>query len=421
VDDRRKFIEARRATSLSMRELCARFGISRKTGYKLLARHREEGDDGLSDRSRERRTQAHKTSHGVEQRVVAAAREFPCWGPRKLIAVLQRRHPRVDWPAKSTAFEILRRHGLRSSQPKHFQREFSARLPLTVPRAPNDLWCTDFKGWCLSGDRQRCEPLTIGDGFSRFAIGCVLVRSTKFEHTWPHFENAFREYGLPHAIRSDSGPPFSTHGLAGLSRMAVRWLRLGIRPERVMCPQQNGMIERFNLTVAIEAMRRPQATRSAQQREIERFRMRFNEVRPHEALRDRTPAQLYHPSARAFPKRIPEFEYDSTIVARRVHDGEISWRGLVLHLGDMLTGECVGFEQLDNESWSVRLGPLEVAIFSDRTRTLLRHRRLIWVAERRSSSPPSAKDSTNCSTPSSRSSLPVGFAPRNRRPTTSEP
>lgn len=382
VMDRMKFIQDYCSGHWSMEELCLRFGVSRKTAYKFVARFAAEGPEGLRDRSRAPRTQQHRTSATVEHRIVAAAREFGCWGPRKLVAVMRRRYPEIAWPAKSTVADILRRHGISKPSRTPRPKVEPSGLALTVATAPNEVWCVDFKGWCLSGDRKRCEPLVIGDAYSRYSIRCALVRSLHFKEVWPHFEAAFLEYGLPDFMRSDNGVPFATIGLAGLSPLSIRWLRLGIRPERTEpgMPQQNGSIERFNLTLEIEAMRSPQATWAEQQREIERFRVRYNEVRPHEALGDRTPAEFYQRSPRPYPKTLPEWQYDNTIVVRRVRsDGHVKWMGEHHYIGQALAGELVGFEQFSTRHWAIRLGPIELGIFDHESNDVARHQCLVWA------------------------------------------
>jgi transposase InsO family protein len=384
VDDRLKFIQEFSSGRWSVTELVRRHGVSRKTAYKFIDRFLEEGATGLHDRSRARHCQDHQTPSEIERRIVEAAREYGCWGPRKLVALLARRWPEIDWPAKSTAGDILKRHGLVTPRRKRRRTASSSRSALAPASEPNDLWCTDFKGWCLSGARERLEPFALGDGFSRYALACTLVDSTGDATVWPIFERSFREYGLPRRIRSDNGPPFASPGIAGLSRLAVRWLRLGIRPERIVPgkPQQNGALERFNLTLALETLSPPAPTRCRQQRVLQQFRERFNQVRPHEALGDRTPAELYAPSPRRFPGRIPEFEYESHVVVRGVRrDGYVKWAGREFFLSETLAGERIGLQQISSRHWSVRLGPLQVALLDEESHDILRHQRLVWVDE----------------------------------------
>ncbi|MBM3986265.1 MAG: transposase [Planctomycetes bacterium] len=384
VDARMKFIQEYCSGRWTVVDLAARHGISRKTAHKTLARFRDLGVEGLADESRARHVQDHQTPPQIERRIVAAARAWGCWGPRKLLAVLRRREPDVAWPAKSTVGDILKRHGLVTPRRRPRPSAPSASAPLAPATGPNDVWATDFKGWCLSGARERLEPFVLGDAFSRYALSCTLVDSTSDDAVWPIFERAFRDYGLPWRMRSDNGPPFASPGLAGLSRLSVRWLRLGIRPERITPgkPQQNGQLERFNLTLALEALSPPAPTRAQQERALQRFRVRFNEVRPHEALGDRTPAEVYTPSPRRFSGEIPEFQYASPTVVRHVRrDGCVKWAGTTFFLSQVLAGEPVGLQQVSSRHWSIQLGPLEVALLDEELQRVLPHERLVWLAE----------------------------------------
>ena len=384
VDARKKFIEESLSGMWTVVELARRHGISRKTAYKILGRFAEHGVAGLVDESRARHRQDHRTPRDIERRIVAAKRRYPCWGPRKILALLQRRHPDVAWPARSTVGDILRRAGLVTPRRPRRTVTPSSGSALAPAREPNDLWCTDFKGHRLSGIDERLEPFTLGDAFSRFSLACTLVESTSTDVVWPHFERAFRAYGLPRRLRSDNGPPFASTGLCGLSGLSVRLIRLGIRPERIAPgkPQQNGMLERFHLSLELEAMTPPAATVARQEKRLEKFRRRFNHVRPHEALDDRTPADVYTPSPRRYPRRMLDFEYARHVPVRSVRtDGSVRWGGDHVFLSETLAGQRVGFVQAAEDHWSVRFGPVEVALFDEVSRSMLRHERLVWVDE----------------------------------------
>jgi transposase InsO family protein len=384
VDARIKFIQEYSSGTWTVDELARRHGISHKTAYKFLGRFAHEGVAGLVDRSRARPHQDQRTPAALERRIVALKRRYPYWGPRKLLALLERRDPATDWPAKSTIGDILKRHDLVSARRSRRVTAPSSASPLRPPSEPNDLWCTDFKGYRLSGMSHRLEPFTLGDAFSRYSLACKLVESTSTRNVWPILEQAFREYGLPGRIRSDNGTPFASPAPAGLSRLSVKLLRLGIRPERIAPgkPQQNGMLERFHLTLELEAMSPPARTPRLQERALDRFRHRFNHVRPHEALGDRTPADIYVPSPRRLPRRVPPFEYERYVPVRVVRaDGAVRWAGRDIYLSETLVGERVGFQQSSDTHWSIRLGPLEVALFDEASRVILCHKRLVWVDE----------------------------------------
>src|SRR6266404_137166 len=291
MDEKMGFIGARLADEESMTELCERFGISRKTGYKLLRRYREEHAAGLMERSR--------APHVIPW---AVRRAHPSWGPKKLRAKLLERASAQGWPAPSTIGELLRREGL--SQPRKRRRSASpSPSPLRTAVTANDLWGIDFKGWFRSGDGARCDPLTVTDAFSRYLLCAQLLARPDYLNCRNALERAFKDYGLPRAIRSDNGAPFASVGVGGLSRLSVWWVKLGIMPERIEPgqPQQNGRHERMHRTLKAECASPPAATAAAQQRRFDAFRAEFNQQRPHEALGQTAPAEHYTRSARAYP------------------------------------------------------------------------------------------------------------------------
>jgi transposase InsO family protein len=382
MESRRKFIADLETQSWSIAELCRAHSVSRKSAYKWIGRYREEGEAGLADRSRAPERRPSRTTSEIENQVVAAAKRWRFWGGRKLRAVLKRRQPDIEWPSKSTIGEILRRHGVRPpSRPRATKGE-DPKPPLAVVSAPNDLWRTDFKGWCFSGDRKRCEPLAITDAHSRFAACCELVNDVGYESCWPAFERAFRRYGLPRAFLSDNGPPFASHGLGGLTRMSLNWVRLGIRVLRIQPgkPTQNGGHERFNLTLLREAMSERAATRDEQRRRIQRFLRIYNNVRPHEALADRTPAEVYTPSPRPYPKSLPTFEYSDSMVRRNVDRlGMFSVAGGRHFLSETLAGHEVALQQIGVAHFAIRFGPLEVGLFDEETHEVIRYLELVYA------------------------------------------
>jgi putative transposase len=383
MEDRSKFIEEWRSNTWSVADLCRRFQISRKTAYKTIERFKAQGPSGLGDRSRARRTQPHRTSEKVEQAIVELAQQWRIWGPRKLRRLLMRRRPATRWPATSTMFDILKRHGL--TKPRRCNR--SVITPGLVRgfevSKSNDLWRTDFKGWKLSGDKKRCEPLAITDHVSRFGIACSLVSSIRFAEVWKVFERSFKEYGLPRAILSDNGPPFAhIAALAGMTRLSVMWLRLGIRPIRIDPgrPQQNGGHERFNLTLQHEAMTPMAKTKQLQARRTEEFRRIYNEIRPHEALGDRTPSEVFASSPRRYPEEIPEFQYEARFMPRFVtKKGYVRLDSAPLFLSEALVGQTVGCEYIGSMQWAIHLGPLEVALIDEAKNEILRYDEPIWT------------------------------------------
>ncbi len=360
-DERVQFVVEAMHGPTSIAELCRAFGISRKTGYKWLARYTAEGPPGLVDRSRAPLHHPHAVSDEVVARIVALRKRFPTWGPRKLIAWLASHEPRHVLPAASTVGVLLNRLDL--VRPRHRRQRVPPRTePFADTKAPNDTWCVDFKGWFRVGTGARCDPLTMTDAFSRYVLRCEAMTRTRDLDVRPVFESAFREFGLPRRIRHDNGSPFASRGVGGLTRLSVWWVRLGIIPERIQpgSPEENGRHERMHLTLKQDTAQPPRRTLLAQQRAFDEWRRVFNRERPHEALGQRPPASVYEPSPRPFPERTPELEYPSHFERRIIFkDGHFSWLdGTVRFLGSALAGEVVGFEPIADATWRAYFGPV---------------------------------------------------------------
>jgi putative transposase len=355
MDERMRFVAAVLEGDDTMSELCEAYGISRKTGYKWLARYRELGPAGLYDQSRAPLIHGRATEVELVERIVAEKEAHPLWGPKKIAARLQHRHPELDWPAASTIGEILKRHGLVKGRPRA-RWKGCGNGPWPEPNVPNAVWSADHKGWFRTRDGTRCEPLTVMDSKSRYMLGLVALSSTSTDEAWPVFERLFQEYGLPDRVRSDNGPPFAGVGVTGLSLLSVRLIRLGIGLERIKPgkPQQNGRHERFHLTM-LPLAHNPQATLSEQQRAFDSFRREYNEERPHEALGQTMPHDHYRPSLRLMPDTPPEPAYPDHAAVRRVrHNGEIKWNGGLIYVSQSLAGEPVAIEETAEGEWAVR-------------------------------------------------------------------
>jgi len=348
-------------------DLCQDFGISRKTGYKWVRRYEADGVAALKDRSRAPHVHPNAIREDIVQAILAIRRQHPRWGPRKLKVVLSRKRPRTLLPAASTIGEILTREGL--VRPRRRARRSSPYGErLREYDAPNAVWCADFKG-CLpiGGIRggARCHPLTISDGYSRFLLRCHALRRPLSQYAKRVFESAFCEYGLPRAIRTDNGPPFSTLAPGGLSRLSVWWIRLGIRPERIMPgrPEQNGRHERMHSTLKAETAKPPRSSFRAQQRAFDRFQTEYNEERPHEALGQEVPASLYRPSFRSYPSQLPEPEYPQDFETRVAYpNGVITFGSTQWYVSGCLAGERIGLEACEDGCWRVHFGWIPIGI-----------------------------------------------------------
>jgi putative transposase len=285
MDHKTQFIADYLRQQLSMTELCELYGISRKSGYKLIDRYLQYGPQGLEERSRKPGSHPNETPAQVVQAIVEARQRHPSWGAKKLLRILTKRHGCWSFPARSTVCDILSRHGL---VPKRRNRRHIGHpgKPSSQILAPNDVWSADFKGQFKTGDGIYCYALTVTDGFSRYLLGCQALPSTSVAEAKPVFTRLFKEFGLPKRIRTDNGVPFATNTLARLSQVSAWWVRLGILPELIEPgkPQQNGRHERMHRTLKAETTRPPANTGRGQQRRFNRFREEFNCERPHEAL-----------------------------------------------------------------------------------------------------------------------------------------
>src|SRR5712671_5196885 len=365
MEEKLRFLFEYELGERTMSELCQRYEIARETGYVWLRRYRHAGVAGLVQHSRAAHGHGNQTPKDLEQMVLELRQAHMRWGPRKLQWVLQRDEPGRRWPAASTIGTLLKRAGLVVARKKRW-RTTPYTEPLAHADEANRVWCADFKGWFRTADGQRIDPLTISDAHSRYLLRCQAVEKTDTARVQAIFEAAFRQYGLPAAIRTDNGAPFASRALAGLSRLAVWWIKLGIVPERIEAghPEQNGRHERMHRTLKQEVAQPPAANRRKQQRVLDRFRQEYNEVRPHEALGMRTPAEMYQSSMRKFPRRLPEVEYPATMVVRSVrHQGIFRWKKQDVFLSEVLWGERVGLLQEDDRWFTVYFAQHPIAVF----------------------------------------------------------
>ena len=342
MEEKLRFVFEYERDEHSMTDLCSQFGIARETGYVWLRRYRQYGVQGLAELNRAPRLHPNQTPVRIEQAVLELRQAHMTWGPRKLKRVLERDQPGRAWPATSTIGEVVKRAGLVVPRKKRRRTEPYSE-PLAHAVDSNRVWCADFKGWFRSGDGTRIDPLTISDAWSRYLLRSQAVEKTDTERVRAIFEAAFREHGLPEAIRTDNGAPFASSAVGGLSRLAVGWIKLGIVPERIEAghPEQNGRHERMHRTLKQDL--NPAEDRRGQQRELDRFRREYNEVRPHEALGMRTPASVYQPSPRSYPARVPEVEYPDTMLVRTIKShGHFRWKMHDVFLSEVLWGEPIG-------------------------------------------------------------------------------
>ena len=368
MDQRTQLIADYLRETLSITELCGMYGVTRKTGYKWIDRYLREGPAGLEERSRRPGRSPNETSAEIVAALLEARQHHPSWGGKKLLALLHRRHPRWELPGRSTACDILSRHGL---VPRRRQRRRIGHpgKPTSQILAPNDVWGADFKGQFRTGDGRYCYPLTVTDGFSRYLLGCQALTSTAVAGAKPVFTRLFQEFGLPKRMRSDNGVPFATTTLARLSTLSAWWVRLGILPELIEPghPEQNGRHERMQRTLKAETTRPAAGSLGAQQRRFNTFRQEFNHERPHEALDQETPAACYVTSPRPMPDRLPPLEYPDRFEVRYVSgNGGIRWNSRWVNVSSVCVGGHVGLEEIADGIWNVYFGPLRLGRLNER-------------------------------------------------------
>jgi len=372
MEERLRFV-ARLLEGERMSDVCRSFGISRKTGYKIYNRYKDQGLEALSDRSRRPVRYANQLPGPVERLIVETKREKPHWGARKIRELLVRRLAGdLRIPARSTVHAVLDRHGL-VKRARQRRRQKAQGTPLSAGQTPNDLWCADFKGEFRLGNGRYCYPLTVTDHAARFILACEALESVKEAGVIPVFERLFKERGLPDAIRSDNGVPFaSPNGLYNLSKLSVWWLRLGIGIERIKPgqPQQNGRHERMHLTLKQETTRPPRANILQQQARFDDFVSEFNGERPHDALAMKTPAEVYRPSARPY-SGLPEIDYpfhDRDLLVTCC--GRVCMHRKKINISTALAGQRLGIKEVDDAIWLISFMHYDLGYIDLEQRTL---------------------------------------------------
>ncbi|MGH2611369.1 MAG: integrase core domain-containing protein, partial [Tepidiformaceae bacterium] len=330
------------------------YRVSRPTGYKWVRRVEEEGEQGLTERSRTPKSCPHRTPAWIEERILDARQKYG-WGAKKLLQVLSTRHPTRSWPARSTVNAVLERHGKLRKQRRRRKWEHPGAAALVTERA-NQVWPVDFKGQFKTRDGKYCYPLTASDHYSRTVLLCKALLSVKTKGAKPAFRRLFREVGLPEAIRSDNGPPFASTGIHGLCELNVWWMQLGIVHQRITpgSPQENGAHERMHRELKHETTRPPAHNLRGQQRKFDFFRERYNEERPHEGLDGARPADLWEPSPRPYPERIAPPEYPGHLEVRRVSSaGTFRLNAKQPFLSHALTDHYIGLEAIGDGLWNI--------------------------------------------------------------------
>jgi putative transposase len=372
---------------VNISELCRMFGVSRQTGYDWIERYRETGNlEALVDRSRRPKKSPTKVDEEIESMIVAARKQRPTWGARKLRHVLMDQRPSTEWPSASCMTAILIRHGLVKKRRKRRKTPVIVKLPFAACDHPNAVWCIDFKGKFRTRDGVWCHVLTLEDAYSRFFLRAEALLDPTGDNVERILDGAFQEFGLPEAIRSDNGPPFASTGAGGLTRLSAWWLKLGLRLERIDPgnPQQNGRLERLHRTLE-EVVGSPAKNVGAQQRPLDYWRRDYNEVRPHEALGMRVPADAYQRSRRSYPRKLVDSRdcaMEPDLIYRLDKQGRLKWGGRKILITSALAYEYVIVDRAA-DSWThlvvmfggIRLGTIDTERL-DRGLRVPRRRRL---------------------------------------------
>lgn len=294
----------------------------------------------------------------------AGQEAHPHWGAKKLLVVLESRYPEVEFPCAGTIHNILDRAGLVKKRRR--RKGLGQETSQIVSDAPNTVLCVDYKGWFRLGDGSVCHPLTMLDSYSRYLLCCKALSGTDMRSAFVVFDEVFREYGLPEVLRSDNGIPFAGTGAGRLTQLAVWLLKLGIVLDRIRPghPEENGRQERMHRTLKAETTRPRSFDLPGQQVRFDAFRREYNEERPHEALGQVPPGQLYRPSPRSYTGDAPDPEYPGHFEIRSVkQSGEIWWRGKRYFISEALQGERVGLFEVEDGIWWVVFASHHVAVY----------------------------------------------------------
>lgn len=368
MEEKIRFIGDYLSGVFNFTELCERYGISRKAGYKWVDRYIEEGAKGLEDRSRCPENSPLRTPNHIEKAILEVRQKHPHWGAKKILKILERKSIKYDLPCRSTVCEILKRNGYVETPRKRRRRSHPGK-PTTEANEPNSLWASDFKGHFKTRDGIYCYPLTISDAYSRYLLECKGLLSPTFRDTKKVFKKIFKRYGLPERIRTDNGIPFASSALGRLSQLSIWWIQLGIYPELIepASPQQNGRHERMHRTLKAETTLPSASDIKKQQKRFDSFRREYNTERPHEALNQNTPASKYSRSSRDIPSKLVKIEYPGHYEVRLVSkNGGIRWNHVRVPVSHILGGEYIGLEEIDDGIWEVYYGPVWLGRFDER-------------------------------------------------------
>ena len=357
MDQKKAFVLKSFDKSISFTALCKEYGITTKTGYKWKTRFLQDGYQGLEELSRKPIRAAHSVPEEIIFEIIRLKNKHRHWGAMKLLTLYNTMHP--DWRhiVRSTVDRILLKAGLCEKR-KRTRRQTPIRIQNRfIPKAPNDLWTVDFKGWWYTPDRERCEPLTVRDAYSRYILSIKILEKSDTSSVKQEFLRIFRQYGLPKVIRSDNGPPFASQfNVFSLTRLAVWWMSFGIKLDRIDpgSPYQNGAHERMHCDMKKELEGQIDGNLRYHQKVFDEWREEYNTERPHQALGNKTPASIYCTSARTFQEEIDRIEYPRGYKSRMVNDrGWMNFKSKRIFIGVPFSGYNVGIRSGKSDDYEI--------------------------------------------------------------------
>jgi putative transposase len=357
-DQRKELVDAYFEGSIAMKDLCNRFGISRKTAYKWLKRYTTFGLEGLKDQSKAPLSPHHVFGEAEINLAIDLKLKHRTWGPKKIHYKLKQCYPQIQFPSPTRLYEIFKEHHLVTA--RRLRNRVPATHPLETVNDSNDTWMADFKGWFLTQNNEKCEPFTITDGFSRYLIKCSHLKNKTADTVWAVIKEAFQEYGLPNRFRTDNGPPFASTGVGRLTRLSINLIKAGVMPEWINPghPEENGRHERIHLTLQQDVADPAAKTLHEQIRRMQRFQREYNFERPHEALYMQTPASIYRISSRKWDGKLrsPEYGNESKLIRKVGGNGCIRF-GKDYFVSQTLAGEYVGLTE-DEQGFRMYYGPV---------------------------------------------------------------
>jgi len=356
MDQREEFVLKVLSENVSFKQLCQEYGITRKTGYKWKKRFLDEGKPGLFDQSRRPKNSPNTLTEDSVIKIIQLRHHHPSWGAKKIATIIAQSTLANEAPSVSSVYRVLDKANLLKRKRCHKNRHRENMHKLIEPEKPNDVWTIDYKGWWLSEDIKRCNPLTIRDLKTRYNLAITLTASQDTKAVKAVMARVFKEYGLPRVIRSDNGSPFAAYSSPlGISRLSATWMALGILPDRIIPgkPYQNGSHERMHRDLKADVQTKRGSIRYYQ-RILDQWKHDYNFIRPHEALAMVTPATLYTSSPRKFEGYIDEIQYPSGFERRKVdRNGNIKWDNQKIRISAAFGGYHVGLAYEDQQNLKV--------------------------------------------------------------------